>query len=153
MKKLLLAAIVGLGLSGCALLGSVNSGTAAAVQGGIEFVTAFYIVHKGGSTATGEAAVAQKLTAIATQLEGVVSGDLTVAQFNAAMATYLAKLDPLDRIIAAELLQQIDAYFAAQLGNGSILTVATKVAATAVLNDIIAASALYLTAPSIKRLQ
>jgi hypothetical protein len=45
---------------------------------------------------------------------------------------------------------QLDNYFAAQLGSGSILTAATKAAATAVLNDVIAASAFYITAPGIK---
>jgi hypothetical protein len=81
--------------------------------------------------------------AVAQELQGLNTGTLTVAQFNAQMATYIAKLSVTDQIIANGVLAQIDVYFASQVGAGSILNASAAAAANVVLADIIAACALY----------
>lgn len=83
------------------------------------------------------------MKAVAQELQGLNTGTLTVAQFNAQMATYIAKLSVTDQIIANGVLAQIDVYFASQVGAGSILNASAAAAANVVLADIIAACALY----------
>jgi hypothetical protein len=137
-------------ISGCATLTGANNAAAAGVQAGVQLVTALYIQKKGGGTAAGEAAVAQQVVAVAQDLEAVVTGTFTVAQFNSQAAVYIAKLtNPAEKILAAELLAQLDIYFAQVVANkGSIINATTTAAATVVLNDVMAACAFYLPAPA-----
>lgn len=129
--------------SGCSILNAANNNTALAVNTGIELVTSVYIQHKGGGTAAGDLAAAQQVKAVALELQGVATGTLTVAQFNAQMQTYIAKLSPPQQILASALLAQIDLYFQQQVATGSILTAQTAAAANIVLGDVIAACAVY----------
>lgn len=140
-------------ISGCSTLLGANQAASAAVQAGIQLVTALYIQHKGGGTPAGEAQVAVQVAQIATTLEGLVQGNVTVAQFNSAMQQYIAKLNPTQQIIATELLTQIDLYFQQVIaGKGTLVTATTAAAATLVLNDVIAACAFFQQAPNIKAL-
>jgi hypothetical protein len=130
-------------LSGCALL-TADSAAANAVQSGIELVTSVYIQQKGGGTAAGDLAVAQQVKGVATTLQGVITGNLTIAQFNAAAQAYIAKLSPVQQVIATGLLSQIDIYFAQQVQmNNSLIKAGAVAAANIVFNDVIAACAIY----------
>jgi hypothetical protein len=131
-------------LTGCALL-TAQSSAATAVNQGIELVTTIYIQHHAGPTASSEYAFAQQVKAIATTLQGVITGDLTVTQFNAAAAAAVAKLSsPIERQIATDLLTQLDIFFAAQVANkGSLLNATITAAANIVFGDIIAATAAF----------
>jgi hypothetical protein len=130
-------------LSGCALI-TADSAAANAVQSGIELVTSIYIQQKGGGTPAGDLATAQQVKAVAVELQGVITGNLTIAQFNTAAQVYIAKLSPLEQIIATGLLSQIDIYFAQQVQqNNSILKAGVVAAANIVFNDVIAACAIY----------
>jgi hypothetical protein len=157
MKKFLLLPLVALlaltaavTTPGCATLTGANTASVA-VQAGIEFAVATYIQHKGNNTPATEAAVAAQITTIATELEAVVQGNVTVAQFNAQLAPYIAKLKPAEQILAQELLVIVDGYFAQLIANkGSILNSATTAAATVVLNDVVAAAALFTSTSSVK---
>lgn len=138
-------------LCACSVLNGANSATTVAVNGGIQLITSFYIQKKGNNDPATEAQVASQLTQIAQQLQALVSGNLTVAQFNAAIAPAIQKLSPPQQILAQELLVVVDAYFQQLVStSGSLLTQTTQVAANLVLNDIITACKFYQTAPSFK---
>jgi hypothetical protein len=141
-RALILSAAIAV-LASCSVLTGAGTATTVAVQDGIELATSVYITHKGGGTTAGDLAVAKSVKAVAQELQGLNTGTLTVAQFNAQMATYIAKLSVTDQIIANGVLAQIDVYFASQVGAGSILNASAAAAANVVLADIIAACALY----------
>lgn len=146
LRKLSIAIAAGavVALSGCATLLGTDAAASAAIQGGIEIVTTVYIQHKGNNNATSEAIVASQVQGVAVTLQGIVKGNLTVAQFNAQIKQYLANLSPVQQVIANELLVQLDLYFAQQLASGTLISATTQAAANIVLNDVIAACQPFL---------
>jgi hypothetical protein len=134
-------------LTSCALI-TADTAAATAVNQGVELVTTIYIQHHAGPTLASEYAFAQQVKAIATTLQGVITGNLTITQFNAAAAAAVAKLStPVERQIAGDLLTQLDLFFAAQVANkGSLLNASITAAASLVFGDIITATAAFAPA-------
>jgi len=155
MKKHIIAMLAVLAvlapLGGCATLLGTDAAASAAITAGVEFTVATYIEHKGGNDPAAEAAVAAQIASIAAELEGVVQGNVTVAQFNALLAPYIAKLKPSEQILANELVLLMDQYFQQLVSaKGSVLNAQAQAAATVVLNDVIAACRIFTGAAQVK---
>jgi hypothetical protein len=151
IRALLLAAAltVAASISGCATLSAITTTQGVLLNDSIQLGTAIYISRAGGTAVAPakyspqQQARAQQVKNIAAEIQGFVSGGtVTVAGFDAAMATWIAKLNPAEQIIANALLQEIDPLIQAQLGN-NVLNAAGSMAVKDVTNDIITAAKLY----------
>jgi hypothetical protein len=145
MKKFILALVACVlavsSLTGCAALTGANQANAVAVQSAIELSVSVYIQQAGPAVAD-QKARAVKVKAVALSLQGLATGTLTVAQFQAQLAAQIAKLDPTQQILANAILLEIDLNLQAKVQNG-ILDAAAKAAANVVLGDVLAVCAMY----------
>jgi hypothetical protein len=128
-------------LPACAVLTGANQTNAAAVQTAVELSVSLYI-QQAGPNAADQTARAQKVKVVATELQGLATGTLTVAQFQAQLATAIAKLNPSEQILANAILLEVDLNLSTKVQNG-ILDAAAKAAANVVLGDVLAVCAMY----------
>jgi hypothetical protein len=141
-------------LAGCATLNSLTATQGVIFNQTIEFATAEYISKAGpagpGNTAgPAQLARAQSVKAIALEIQGLDTGTVTLAQLEATIQADIAKLSPPDQILANGLLTVIVANLGIQTQTGLINT-AIQAQINLVMNDVLAACALYTGATSHK---
>jgi hypothetical protein len=140
-KVSLLSAALALSLlSACATINSISSTAGVVENNTIQFAAAEYITQAGNQAA--QLARAQKVKAIAVEIQGLDTGTVTIAQLEAAVQADIAKLSPPDQILATGLLQIIVANLSVQAQTG-LLNTALTAEVNQVMNDVIAATKLF----------
>ena len=140
ITALLAAAAAAFLLSGCAAINSLSASAGVIENSTIQFAAAEYIAKAGAPAA--QLARAQKVKAIAIELQGLDTGTVTLAQLEATVTADIAKLSPPDQILATALLQTIVANLGVQTQTG-ILSTAVSAEVSQVMKDVIAAAVLY----------
>jgi hypothetical protein len=140
MKKLLPLVLVAL-LAGCATVNSLSSTATVILNTTVEFAAAKYI-SEAGSTPALQLARAQKVKAIAVEIQGIDTGTVTIAQLEATVAADIAKLTPDEQILASALMNLVITNLNVQVTTGVIATT-VKAEINQVMVDVIAACALY----------
>jgi ABC-type glycerol-3-phosphate transport system substrate-binding protein len=138
LRKISLFAVIAAAslLSACATINSLSSTAGVVENTTIEFSVAEYIQHAGAAPA--QLVRAQKVKAIAIEIQGLDNGTVTVAQLEAAVAADIAKLQPAEQILATGLMQIIVANLGTQVNSGLLNAASTAVINT-VMGDIITA--------------
>lgn len=137
---LIVAALAATLLSACATINSLSSTAGVVENQTIQFATAEYIAQASGTAA--QLARAQKVKAIAVEIQGLDTGTVTIAQLAATVQADIAKLSPPDQILANGLLTIIMANLGVQTQSG-VLNAALTAEVNVVMNDVIAAAKLY----------
>lgn len=127
--------------TGCAAFGG-NSGQNTVVNATIEFATAKYIERSAGNDATRRLNKAVEVKAVATQIQGLASGTVTLAQLDTALASSIGKLSPSDQLLANALVQVLLNEVNVKIQTG-ILTAAEAAAVKTIAQDVILATTLY----------
>jgi hypothetical protein len=145
MKVLLFVAA--LALTGCATINGLTASQGVIFNQTVEFATAKYISQAGpagiGNTAgAAQLARAQKVKAIALEIQGLDTGTVTIAQLQATVQADIAKLSPPDQILANGLMQVVVDNLGVQTQTG-LLNTAVQAQINLVMNDILAACKLY----------
>jgi len=145
MKILLF--LTALALSGCATINGLTASQGVIFNQTVEFATAKYISQAGpggvGNTAgPAQLARAQRVKAIALEIQGLDTGTVTIAQLQATVQADIAKLSPPDQILANGLLQVVVDNLGVQTQTG-LLNTAVQAQINLVMNDILAATKLY----------
>jgi hypothetical protein len=143
------AALLSVGITGCATLNSITSTAGVIENSTIKFAAAEYIAKAGpygvnNTAGPAQIARAQKVLAIAQQIQGLDTGTVTIATLEATVMADIGKLSPPDQVLATALLQAIVANLGVQVNSG-VLGTALTAEINAVMNDVIAACNLYLT--------
>jgi len=136
-------------LAGCATLNSLTATQGTIFNNTIKFATAEYISKAGpagpGNTAGPEQlARAQRVKAIALEIQGLDTGTVTVAQLQATIQADIAKLSPPDQILANGLLTVVVQNLGVQQQTGLINT-ALQAQVNLIMSDVLSACALYIT--------
>jgi hypothetical protein len=125
---------------GCASINAASSTAGVVENSTIQFATAEFISKAGDAAA--QLARAQKVKAIAIEIQGIDSGTVTIAQLAATVSTDIGKLPIPDQILANALVQAIVANLGIQVNTG-VLSAALTAEINVVMKDIQAACALY----------
>jgi hypothetical protein len=142
-------------LSGCASINAITATQGTIFNQTVEFATAAYIAKAGpagvGNTAgPAQLARAQKVKAIALEIQGLDTGTITIAQLQATVQADIAKLSPPDQILANELLTIIVQNLGVQTQTG-LLNTAVQAQVNLVMNDVITACNLYISPAASKK--
>jgi hypothetical protein len=127
-------------LVGCASINAASSTAGVVENSTIQFATAEFISKAGDAAA--QLARAQKVKAIAIEIQGIDSGTVTIAQLAATVSADIGKLPIPDQILANALVQAIVANLGIQVNTG-VLNAALTAEINVVMKDIQAACALY----------
>jgi len=118
------------------------------LPGGIESLTVSFAVakyiEKAGPTPAQQLARAQAIKGVVTELEGVLTGSVTIAQLQAITAADITShiTDPADQALAQGLLTLIVSDLNIKVGTGVLQSAAVGVV-TQMANYVLAACALY----------
>ncbi len=140
MRRLLLLLPLLFSFSGCSTINSMSATAGVIENSTIQFATAEYITKAGNTTA--QLARAQKVKAIAIEIQGLDNGTVSIAQLEAAIAADIAKLPVPDQILANELVAVIVANLGVQVQSG-VLNAALQAQVNLIMNDVIAACKLF----------
>ena len=140
MRKLLLILPLALLFSGCGTINSLSTTVGIAENAAIQAGTDELIIKKGGPSAAGELALAQKIKAIAVEIEGIDSGTVTVAQLSATLAADIAKLTPVEQVLANALLTEVTVQLGVKVQQGLLSTAAQAIVKSALDSVITACS-------------
>jgi hypothetical protein len=137
MKLTILLATVAL-LCGCSTINSLSSTVGIVENAAIQAGTDELIIKKGGPTTAGELALAQKIKAIAVEIEGIDSGTVTVAQLQATLAADIAKLTPAEQVLANALLEEVTVQLGVKVQQGLLSTAANAIVLSALQSVVTA---------------
>jgi hypothetical protein len=139
--KILLAFLPLVLLSACSTVNSLSSTAGTVENSTIQFATATYIT-KAGSDPASQLARAQKVKAVAVEIQGYDTGTVSIAQLEAKVMADIGKLSPANQILANELMQIIVAQLGVQVQSG-LLNASIVAQINVVMNDVIAACKLF----------